>query len=293
MTARAQPTVDPTLIPSTPPGVPSYRDEIASAATTIAERFDPDRVVLFGSRASGTPRPDSDIDLMVVMDTAITRSLSAHAERIRRAADVDLPVRLQVLVRHPDDIASRLAEGDFFIEDVVLKGITLYARNGMDDLPPARRQNPSPDEPKGLTAATKDWLRKADKDARSAQVILASPDPDLDLVCFLAQQCTEKALKGLLEQRSIRFPRTHDLAALASLAAPIIAALGPLADDLDRLSTCAVDPRYPGLDIDTAQADSALRTMTTVRELVSTALGTSPATPSAIRSATPPTTPAP
>ena len=278
MTGRSQRTavltqriaVDPTRIPSTPPGVPSYRDEIAIAASTIAERFDPERVVLFGSRAAGTPRPDSDIDLMVVMDTAI--NLSTHADTIRRAVDVGLPVRLQVLVRQPDDIASRLAEGDFFIEDVMLKGITLYARNGMDDLPPARRQSPSPDEPKRLTAATKDWLRKADKDARSARFNLTAPDPDLDLVCFLAQQCTEKALKGLLEQRSIRFPRTHDLAALAELAAPIIPALGPLADDLDRLSTCAVDPRYPGLDIDAAQVDAALRTMTTIRELISTAL---------------------
>ncbi len=36
---------------------------------TIAERFDPERIVLFGSHARGTAHPDSDLDLFIEMET--------------------------------------------------------------------------------------------------------------------------------------------------------------------------------------------------------------------------------
>ncbi|MGH2562241.1 MAG: nucleotidyltransferase domain-containing protein, partial [Thermomicrobiales bacterium] len=47
------------------------RDEIAGVAAIIAERFQPERIILFGSHAYGDPTVDSDVDLMVVMDTPL------------------------------------------------------------------------------------------------------------------------------------------------------------------------------------------------------------------------------
>src|SRR6266571_7050671 len=38
-------------------------------ARAIAERFQPEKIILFGSYAYGTPTPDSDVDLLVVMPT--------------------------------------------------------------------------------------------------------------------------------------------------------------------------------------------------------------------------------
>ncbi|MEI8132779.1 MAG: nucleotidyltransferase domain-containing protein [Leptolinea sp.] len=43
-------------------------DEIAQQ---IADRFKPQKIILFGSYANGTPKPESDLDLLVVMDTPI------------------------------------------------------------------------------------------------------------------------------------------------------------------------------------------------------------------------------
>ncbi|MEK7995668.1 MAG: nucleotidyltransferase domain-containing protein, partial [Planctomycetota bacterium] len=40
---------------------------IRELAEQIAEQFNPDRIVLFGSYAYGTPGPDSDVDLLVIM----------------------------------------------------------------------------------------------------------------------------------------------------------------------------------------------------------------------------------
>jgi len=41
--------------------------EIRGIVHQIVERFHPSRVILFGSYASGTPTPDSDVDVLVVM----------------------------------------------------------------------------------------------------------------------------------------------------------------------------------------------------------------------------------
>lgn len=279
MTERTHPTallsppvIDAARIPSTRPGVASHREQIAAVAAAIAQAFHPERIVLFGSRAYGTPHPDSDVDLMVVMDTPL--NLFAQATRIRRDVAVDPAFRLQVLVRRPDDIALRLAEGDFFVEDVMLKGITLYAREGMDKPPSELRPVDNPDDDGSrLKIATQDWLRQADKDAESGRFLLTAPAPDLNLVCFLAQQSAEKALKGLLEQHDTRFPRTHDLVALAALARPLVPDLAAHTDALKALTICAVDARYLGIEIDADEVDAALRTMTTVRDLVQAGLG--------------------
>lgn len=87
----------------------------------IVERFEPHRIILFGSLAYGTPHPDSDVDLLVVMPT---RNAVSTACRIRLA--VDHPFPLDLLVRSPDDIRVRLAEGDSFLAEIVTRGLVLY-----------------------------------------------------------------------------------------------------------------------------------------------------------------------
>jgi HEPN domain-containing protein len=63
---------------------------------------------------------------------------------------------------------------------------------------------------------------------------------------FHTQQCIEKYLKALLTSRKVSFPRTHDLAALSALCQQNGIIL-PISDDnLDLLSTYAVEARYPG-----------------------------------------------
>ena len=42
---------------------------IQAMADRIAERFKPERVILFGSYANGSPGPDSDADFLVVLDS--------------------------------------------------------------------------------------------------------------------------------------------------------------------------------------------------------------------------------
>jgi predicted nucleotidyltransferase len=97
-------------------------------ARQIAERFHPDRIILFGSYAYGTPTPDSDVDLLVVMRT---NNQIDQAVRIDEALD-DAGIRpgffLDLLVRTPATLERRLRWGDWFLREVVARGKVLYEK---------------------------------------------------------------------------------------------------------------------------------------------------------------------
>jgi uncharacterized protein len=93
-------------------------------AQLIAERFEPVRIVLFGSHAHGTPGVHSDVDLLVLMD--FEGPAQEQAYRIRRALPRRFP--LDLLVRRPADVARRVAAGDAFLRDILRSGRVLHER---------------------------------------------------------------------------------------------------------------------------------------------------------------------
>jgi len=103
------------------------------------------------------------------------------------------------------------------------------------------------------------WLRKADSDLRTVEILLRDPAPPLDSVCYHTQQAAEKALKGLLTLCGVPFPKTHDLVHLASLVPEDVSFEVEL-DVLVELSYFAVGPRYPDdLTVYTRAMAEALR----------------------------------
>src|SRR5437588_5054943 len=65
-------------------------------ARRIAERFQPDKIILFGSYAYGKPHNESDVDLLVIM-----RTKNAIDQSIRISLAFDLPFALDLIVRTP------------------------------------------------------------------------------------------------------------------------------------------------------------------------------------------------
>src|SRR3989304_5565845 len=90
-------------------------------ARQVAERFQPDKIILFGSHAYGTPHADSDVDILVIMPA---RNQIDQAIRIRWEVPARFPMDL--IVRTPASIKWRLAEGDLFHTEIVTKGKVLY-----------------------------------------------------------------------------------------------------------------------------------------------------------------------
>jgi HEPN domain-containing protein/predicted nucleotidyltransferase len=259
-------------IPDAPPDARPGRAQLAAVVAQVAEEFRPARIVLFGSRAYGTPTYDSDVDLMVIMETDLPNPEQAFL--IRNSLDLRPTFALDILVRRPEQIALGLAEGDFFIRDVMEKGIALYD-DGTRSWIVSTPSTPPPTGSGGLTQAAQGWLDKGDGDLAGARVLAAHAVPMFDLACFHAQQAAEKHLKGYLQQRLIAFPRTHNLEDLAQLAMPSVPGLQPHLADLSWLSGYAVDVRYPGLTATSADVVRAIQIAENVQKLVRAALGLS------------------
>jgi predicted nucleotidyltransferase len=101
------------------PNVPM--SAIRRFAREIAERFRPEKIILFGSYAYGTPHEESDVDLLVVMPTY---NEIAQAIRIRR--ECKRPFALDLVVKTPKRLERVLKDENWFLREVMSKGIVLY-----------------------------------------------------------------------------------------------------------------------------------------------------------------------
>src|SRR5213594_2671500 len=70
----------------------------------IVERFDPERIILFGSHARGRPGPDSDLDLLIVM--AVSGSRREKQLEVRLALH-EFRIPKDVIVTTPEEFAWR------------------------------------------------------------------------------------------------------------------------------------------------------------------------------------------
>ena len=100
------------------------RRAIQAVVKQVADQYAPDKIILFGSYAYGKLRPESDVDLLVVMKT--TRKETEHAIRICQS--ISYHFGLDLMVRTPATLARRLALGDPFLQEVDSKGEVLYER---------------------------------------------------------------------------------------------------------------------------------------------------------------------
>lgn len=92
----------------------------------IITDYAPQKVILFGSYAYGDPDADSDIDMLIVKETAdrfLDRWVTVH--RILTGLHRSLPV--EPLVLTPQELESRLAVGDQFFLEILERGTVLYA----------------------------------------------------------------------------------------------------------------------------------------------------------------------
>ncbi|HBG05868.1 MAG: hypothetical protein A2075_07860 [Geobacteraceae bacterium GWC2_58_44] len=96
--------------------------QIDDIAARIAASCRPEKIILFGSYAYGNPCEDSDLDLLVVLrfeGQPIYKSMEI-LEKVHPTLPVDL------IVRTPEQLATRLELHDFFLQEVVRKGKVLY-----------------------------------------------------------------------------------------------------------------------------------------------------------------------
>jgi len=109
------------------------------------------------------------------------------------------------------------------------------------------------------------WMRYALEDLSEAEFMVSRADFVPRHPCWLSQQCVEKALKAVLIQCGIRFPRTHDLDTLLNMI-PSDWGLRKSIASLAVLTQWAVETRYPG-DWPLIQEQDAHNSVSLAREI--------------------------
>ena len=99
-------------------------EQVESLSQQIARKFDPERIILFGSHAYGTAGEYSDIDLLVIMPF----EGSGFDKSLEILDRVDPDFAIDLIVRRPDDTERRYREFDPLIRDALDRGRVLYER---------------------------------------------------------------------------------------------------------------------------------------------------------------------
>jgi predicted nucleotidyltransferase len=100
---------------------------IREVAKRIAGHFSVEKILVFGSYAYGKPQEGSDVDFLIVMNHDKLSNRKQMFEIAEMLSPIPFPMDL--IVRTPEDIETRIPQGDWFLQDAYTKGRILYDRH--------------------------------------------------------------------------------------------------------------------------------------------------------------------
>ncbi len=105
--------------------IQSAESLLAEIVRRIIRVVDPEKVILFGSRARGDAHPDSDFDLLVIKEST--------EPRYRRSAPLytamaDLSAEVELMVYTPEEVSQWSNVKEAFVTTAIREGRVLYER---------------------------------------------------------------------------------------------------------------------------------------------------------------------
>jgi hypothetical protein len=98
---------------------------IDAVVNVIAHNVHPEKIILFGSYAQGNPGPDSDLDILVVMNSDLPRY--KRSSRIRLLFNPQ-PCPMDILVYTPQEVAYWNGTVNHIITEALETGRVCYER---------------------------------------------------------------------------------------------------------------------------------------------------------------------
>lgn len=92
----------------------------------IVKEYQPEKIILFGSYAYGTPDRDSDIDLLIIKRTK-DRPIDRRVAVSTIVSDPKLLTPIEPIVLTPEEIKTGQEIGDQFLKEILTRGRLLYA----------------------------------------------------------------------------------------------------------------------------------------------------------------------
>ncbi len=229
------------LASSYPPVTNELLAEIVGRVLSVGS---PLKILLFGSRARGDHKHDSDIDILILeeSDENIRQKEVAYDRALR-----SIYPEKTVLARSLAEVEKWKYVRGYITTEALEQGKVLYEdatrlQYAAHAVEQAMRVSEEP-EYKAAEDHARSWFEKGNADLRACQLLLENEGP-YDVVCFHAQQAAEKYLKGFLALHQQSSQKTHNLELLVEecvklLAMPDLAAIG-----LETMTKYAVDARY-------------------------------------------------
>ena len=220
----------------------SYDPKAKTVAEAVYDAVSPVAVILFGSRARGDYREDSDVDLLVItaddLDDANWRGryVAASAAAHKKAREVyGFPMGVDVV----DIPASKFADCRRAKNHVAGQAVRDGVIVSQQPLPGEGQQPTNwPDIRTRFIAATRNIV--------STTMLVEANGPQED-IGFHAQQTIENALKAWISALDDEYRNIHDLSDLAAIVRRHPAELPtPAGEALHWLTSYAVEYRYEG-----------------------------------------------
>ena len=261
---------------------PHQRADVAGVLNRLIDVRHPDQVYLFGSQARGEARPDSDVDLFVVVPPCDGSPYQTARDAYQATRRHTIWIDVHVITR--DDLAWRLRSPASLPCTVLREGQLLYAAPNADlpEIPPdSGRQWPERDTTDGCRMTPEslreahEWIDGADRDLIVARRMLEAPPVPVGTI-YHAQQAAEKALKAFLTLHGRPFARTHELPPLIAKCERIDPAFAAHRAAAATLSPYFIAGRYPNAPKapTLVQAQQALPLATDIVELVRESIAT-------------------
>ena len=101
------------------------KENISEIVNKIASGYNPEKIILFGSYATGNPNEDSDLDLFVIKDTDLPRP--QRTVLVRKMIYGSM-IPIDLIVYTPKEIEESKENKFGFVYEVLNNGKTLYER---------------------------------------------------------------------------------------------------------------------------------------------------------------------
>ena len=175
-------------------------------AGEVQKAVAPATVILYGSRAAGDHRPDSDVDLMIIApDHRAAGSATADANHWLRTAGPDLDVNIKTLTQEEFDSRRRLGQS--------LAGQA--SRHGVSQMGERLEYNPQYDpHEEEIWEETRTWLERGLEHLQDYNEREDADHWNMRSAGYEAQQATEKAMKDVLAAHDDHSRFRHDLSTM-------------------------------------------------------------------------------
>lgn len=207
----------------------------------IVDGVQPTRIILFGSRARGDARNESDYDLVV--ELPFDDYFECRHRVLGAMYNAKPDARIDILIRNPGQLEQRRNDPGYMDWDIAREGVIVYPPGADSSV---LRPTPSVVRESEPFKSVYDWLARAAEDLKAIEANLAAGEHgSWSAVCFHAQQTAEKYLKVLFVLRGVHPPRTHSLGALVDELRGLGVEIPKYEAECKLLEPYAVAVRYP------------------------------------------------